>query len=271
MSNIERLLALGALSGFAAGIVAGGIGSRVVMRIVAVTAGDTAQGTLTDAEAVVGNITPEGTIGLVLFGGGLLGTVGGLMYIGVRRWIGDAGRWQGLAYGMLLLAMTGWTIIESDNQDFNRLGYPPLNVLMFAALFILHGLLVAWVFKAIDRALPPINLSLSGMGSLTVQGFGLMLAAGIIAGVLDGFGASGPARIIFTALPLYMMLVLPLASVLITRGRLRFERLSDLREYPWAYGLALTLIAVPSIAGVVLGTNEIVGIFGTQLPPGHSQ
>ncbi len=269
LGNTSRLVALGALSGFVAGIVAGGIGSRVVMRIVAVTAGSAAEGTLTDAEAVVGNITAEGTIGLVLFGGGMLGTAGGLMYVAVRRWICDAGGLQGLVYGILLLAMFGWAIIEGDNQDFSRLGDPLLNVLLFAALFILYGLVLVWVFRTSDRTLPPINLSLSGMGSLAVLGFGLVLAAGIIAGVLEGFGESGAARIFLTALPMYMMLALPLASVLITRSRVRFERLSDLKTHPWVFGGALALIEMPIIVGMVLDANAILEIFGPQLPPGH--
>ena len=69
-----RNIAVGALAGFFAGLVTGGLGSRLAMRIVAMTAGPDMQGVLTDQEVPVGEVTAGGTVFLILFGG----------FIGVR-------------------------------------------------------------------------------------------------------------------------------------------------------------------------------------------
>ena len=112
---------MGTLSGFAAGLIVGGIGSRIAMRIVAITAGDADQGAITDAEATVGEITAGGTIFLVLLGG-FVGALGGLVYLGVRHWVADAGPWRGLAFGVVLAVIYGSSIVEGDNPDFRRFG-----------------------------------------------------------------------------------------------------------------------------------------------------
>src|SRR5215218_7531011 len=62
-------LAVALLSGAAAGILAAGAGGRLVMRLLAVTAGADAQGQITEAEEIVGRITVDGTIGFVVFTG----------------------------------------------------------------------------------------------------------------------------------------------------------------------------------------------------------
>src|SRR3989337_1386982 len=103
---LMRSLAVGTLSGFVAGLIAGGVGSRIAMRIVAITAGDADQGAITDAEATVGEITAGGTIFLI-FLSGMAGALGGLLYPAVRRWLADAGRGRGLGVSALLLAIYG--------------------------------------------------------------------------------------------------------------------------------------------------------------------
>src|SRR3990172_3413362 len=116
-----RYLAVGTIAGFFAGAITGGVGSRIAMRIVAITAGDADQGSITDAEEVVGVISADGTVFLI-FLGGAFGAFGGLVYMGVRRWLAGAGRWRSPAFAMLLLAMFGWGIIEGGNPDFERFG-----------------------------------------------------------------------------------------------------------------------------------------------------
>src|SRR3989337_1760589 len=103
---LMRSLAVGTLSGFVAGLIAGGVGSRIAMRIVAITAGDADQGAITDFEATVGVISADGTVFLT-FLGGMAGALGGLLYLAVRRWLADAGRGGGLGVRALLLAIYG--------------------------------------------------------------------------------------------------------------------------------------------------------------------
>jgi lysylphosphatidylglycerol synthetase-like protein (DUF2156 family) len=48
----------------------------------------------------------------------------------------------------LLLAF-GFTVLDPANFDFTRFGVPLLNVAMFAALFIIFGLAIAWLFDTL--------------------------------------------------------------------------------------------------------------------------
>src|SRR5215213_4038768 len=115
------LVGLGLLAGLVAGAVAGGVGARVAMRVVALVAGHNRDGQLTDADAVVGQITLEGTL-FLLGAGAYLGLPGGLLYVAVRRWLPGAGIRKGLAFGGLLLLLFGSLIIDGDNPDFRRFG-----------------------------------------------------------------------------------------------------------------------------------------------------
>jgi hypothetical protein len=53
--------------GAGVGATVGGIGGRVAMRVLAVTSDDSPRGALTDDEEQVGEITLDGTFGLVIF------------------------------------------------------------------------------------------------------------------------------------------------------------------------------------------------------------
>jgi len=251
---LMRALTVGTLSGFVAGLIAGGVASRIAMRIVAITAGDADQGAITDAEATVGEITAGGTTFLI-FLGGMAGALGGLLYLAVRRWLADAGRWRGLVFGLLLLAAFGSAIIEGDNPDFDEFGSPGLNIAMFASLFIIFGLLVAPLFERIERGLPRPSLRPSGLGSLAAHGFGLLLVLPALTSV--GFLAQQEALLL---LLLYPLLAMPLASLALGRANGGFERLSDLRGRPGLMAAALALLAAPLALGTTLDVRAVVEI-----------
>jgi hypothetical protein len=99
-------LTVAVVSGVGAGLLAAGAGGRLVMRLLAVTAGPDAQGRITEAEQVVGRISVDGTLGFVIFTGLFFGLATGVLYLLVRRWL-PAGRANGLAYGALLLVVAG--------------------------------------------------------------------------------------------------------------------------------------------------------------------
>ena len=270
--SFVRTLAAAALAGLVAGVIAGGVGSRLAMRISAITTESKFRGILTEADQRVGEITVDGTV-FLLVAGGILGVFGGLTYAAVRGWLADAGRWRGLAFGVLLLAMFGWALIEGDNKDFHLFGPPALNIAMFASLYIVFGLLVAPLFDAIQRlvATPsltrrsgvilPADFSMSGLGSLAAHGVGLVLTAPIVGAVAAGFGEEGDNAAFFRLLPAYVLLVLPVAALLLARGGGRFGRLSDLRQQPWALGVALVVLALPVVVGLALTAQAITDIF----------
>jgi hypothetical protein len=148
-------LAVALLSGAAAGILAAGPGGRLVMRLLAVTAGADAQGRITEAEEIVGRITVDGTIGFVVFTGLFFGPVSGAAYLVLRRWL-PAGQAGGLAFGALLLVIAGTRLepLRRGNPDFDLVGPGWVSVVAFAVLVVFHGMLVAALAGRVSRAVP---------------------------------------------------------------------------------------------------------------------
>jgi hypothetical protein len=148
-------LTVAVASGVGAGLLAAGAGGRLVMRLLAVTAGPDAQGRPTEAEEVVGRISVDGTLGFVIFTGLFVGLATGVLYLLVRRWL-PAGRAAGLAYGALLLVVAGTRLdpLRPGNPDFDLVGPGWVSVAAFTALVVFHGVLVAALAGRVSRAVP---------------------------------------------------------------------------------------------------------------------
>jgi hypothetical protein len=148
-------LTLAITSGLLAGILAAGAGGRLVMRLLAVTAGTAAQGRITEAEQLVGRITVGGTLGFVVFTALFFGLASGMVYLLARRWL-PAGWAGGLAYGGLLLVAAGTRLepLRRGNPDFDLVGPGWVSVAAFALLVVFHGMLVAALAGRLSRAVP---------------------------------------------------------------------------------------------------------------------
>jgi hypothetical protein len=129
-------------AGLVVGLVVGGLGSRLVMRLLAVADPD-ARGIITENGNVVGEITLGGTVALVLFAGVPSGFLAGLIVFVVRRWLPARSLWRGLALSVVLLALLGRTVIDPDNFDFFFLDPAGLAVTLFGALFFVAGFALA--------------------------------------------------------------------------------------------------------------------------------
>ena len=149
---------LAVAAGVGAGIMAAGAGGRLVMRLLAATSGDRAQGRITEAAEVVGRISVGGTIGFVVFTALFFGSATGGVYLLVRRWL-PVGRAGGLTYGALLLVLAGTRLdpLREGNADFDLVGPGWLSVLAFSALVLFHGMLVAALAGRIGRAVPLLS------------------------------------------------------------------------------------------------------------------
>jgi hypothetical protein len=143
------------VSGIGAGVLIAGAGGRLAMRLLAATAGDAAQGRVTEADEIVGRITTSGSIGFVIFTALFFGAATGALYVLIRRWL-PPGRVGGLAYGLLLLILAAPSIdpLRADNPDFGIVGPGWLAVLVFSALVLVHGMLVASLAGRYSQALP---------------------------------------------------------------------------------------------------------------------
>jgi hypothetical protein len=155
LARYVRGVTIAVTAGALGGALLAGAGGRLVMRLLAVTSPAEAQGRITEAEEVVGEITTDGTIGFILFigiGGGMLA---GVLYMLIRRWL-PRGRLSGLAFGALLLVVVGTRIepLRRDNEDFDLVGPGWLALLAFGALVVVQGMAVAAIAGRYSRHLP---------------------------------------------------------------------------------------------------------------------
>jgi hypothetical protein len=189
-------LTVAVTSGLGAGILAAGAGGRLVMRLLAVTAGADAQGRITEAEQLVGRITVDGTLGFVVFTALFFGLFSGLVYVLLHRWL-PAGRAGGLAYGVLLLVVAGTRLepLRRDNPDFDLVGPGWLAVAGFAALVVFHGVLVAALAGRLSRAVPLLAASPGAIAAhAPLLLLGLLAPLGLLAAVV-GVLVVGASRI----------------------------------------------------------------------------
>lgn len=153
-----------------AGVVVLGVGSRLAMRVVALLNAE-ANGTLTDAEQVVGAITVGGTIELIVFGSLFGGLFAGVLWVVIRERLPERLSLRIPLVGVIATLVGSFAIIESSNIDFRLFDPVILNVAMFMMLVGLTGSTTAFGDWVLQRHL------LSGAG------------AGILYAALLGLGA----------------------------------------------------------------------------------
>jgi hypothetical protein len=151
-----RGVAIALVGGFWAGALVTGPAVRLIMRLLAVTAGDDAQGRLTEADEVVGSINLDGTIALFIFGGVLPGLLSGAIYVVFRRWL-PSGRLGGIVFGVLHLVVAATRIdpLRPDNPDFDLVGPGWLAVATFGMASIFHGMAVVAIANRYTHSFPP--------------------------------------------------------------------------------------------------------------------
>jgi hypothetical protein len=140
LRSLARYLALTAAAGAAAGVLAAGAGGRLIMRLLALTAPE-AEGSLTEAEQIVGEISVEGTLGFLAFAGLSAGLITAMLYVLLRP-ILPPGRTGGAVLGAVALLLVGTRVepLRPGNFDFNIVGPTWLSVLSFTALAVFQGM-----------------------------------------------------------------------------------------------------------------------------------
>ena len=151
-----RGVAVALVGGFWAGLLVTGPAIRLIMRLLAVTAGDAAQGRITEADEVVGKINVDGTLALFVFGGILPAMLSGAIYVLVRRWL-PSGLLTGVTFGALHLVFAATRIdpLRPGNPDFDLVGPGWLAVATFGVAAILHGMAVVAIANRYSHAIPP--------------------------------------------------------------------------------------------------------------------
>lgn len=185
--TVARHVGTATLAGTLTGIVVGGLLGRVVMRVSGFTAGPELVGSITANGNRVGEITFAGTAAIVIFAGLPAGLIGGVLYAIVEPWLGRLRPWHGVAYGAGLLVAAGSTVIDPANLDFRRFGSAPLNVAMFATLFICFGVGIAWLFDRLRALIARSGPLARGVEALAF----LAVIPGVIAVILLPFLLAG--------------------------------------------------------------------------------
>ncbi len=158
LTRFAWYLNVGVGAGIVSGLVMAGAGGRIAMRLLAATAGDAAQGRVTEAEEIVGSISLDGTLGLVIFIGLAVGLAAGPAFLLLNRYL-PGGRWKGLAFAAaaLILASTRFDPLRPDNKDFDIVGPGWFAVVVFAALAVGQGMLLAALAGRFSKRVPLIS------------------------------------------------------------------------------------------------------------------
>ena len=147
------------VAALATGLLVVGPGGRLVMRLLAVTAGEAAQGRITEADQTVGRITVDGTLGFIVFGGLFGGFLLGLVAAVLRPWL-PPGRVGALCVAgvLLLTAATRNDPLRPENPDFDLVGPGWLAIVAFAALVVLSALTFEAMAARLAKSVPLANL-----------------------------------------------------------------------------------------------------------------
>lgn len=183
LMGLARHIAIGGISGLFAGVLVGGVGGRLFMRIAGAAASERAQGLGTEAGFTVGEVTVGGTVALVVFVGLFTGIVGAVLYLTFLPWVSWGGRWRGGVFGVLLFAVASATsdVMNPDNIDFFILKNSFLLVSLIALLFLAFGAVIDGAFRYLDGRMPgsaenwggiaPVYISFTVLGVLALIPF----------------------------------------------------------------------------------------------------
>lgn len=253
---VGRASGIGLLSGLIAGFLAAGVGSRLAMRIGAMVGGDSVVGLVTENGNIVGQVTVEGSVGLIVFAGGSTGMFGGLLYVAARRWLPGPRNLRGLVFGSLALAILGTTIVDANNTDFVKFGPAILNVVMFALLFVLFGVVIAPIAERLEYFFPSTTTNRRFARIVYV----FLAFPALILPVAAAVGLVQEQRTLARILPLLFLSVYGLAT-LPTVKRPESSMFSRAPTLPATIAAHLMLI-LPAIVGVAMLANSIMLILG---------
>ena len=166
-----RSVVISLLSGAIAGFVIGGIGGRVAMRIVV------------DSTSRFPELTFD-TLNVLLVGT-ILGTVGGLIFVVVKKFLPRSTFAQGLALAGAVFGIASVPFFLRPIDPGNELALnPTLGRILFSILFVAYGFAVPAMARFLDRIVPAeeeyrtrMTIATLLLGAPGLLGIGLMIAS----------------------------------------------------------------------------------------------
>ena len=165
------------LGAFLAGVLTIGAGSRLMMRMLAMTSSDGVQGRRTEADEIIGRVSAGGTTFLIVVAGIGAAAAGLVLFLALRRWLPDRSLIAGLvgvAIGAGLVVRPSG-LIASDNSDFALVEPVALAVVLCLAIIVLFGATFGVLVDRLAPRWPRPGWSVRGV--VSVLPFGLLLPA----------------------------------------------------------------------------------------------
>lgn len=238
--QIARTAAIAAGAGFIAGFITLGGGGRIIMRIAAILSADELQGTITENEERVGEITLSGTFGLMMTGG-MVGIALGLGFMLIRSYLPESGWRRILTTGAVFFAVCGFVTLEGGgNADYEKFGIAGLNICLFTLLPLLFGLMVApvtdWLERHIDAGVPRLAKSPRVLLTSALVLFGAICAV------------PGVMFLVFLP-PLQLFIAMPVIVLIVRAAGNRFSIKPGSGALVW---LSRAVLALPCLIGLML-------------------
>lgn len=180
LARVVHHLTIVGIAGVVSGLLVGGVGGRLFMRVAGAVAPRHVQGIPTEAGNRIGEVTIGGSLGLIIFIGIFTGAAGAAFYVIARPWLEWAGRYRGLVFGVFLFGVTSATsdVLNPDNPDFFFLGNHALVVAMAAALFIGYGLSIELLVRRLEGTVPVASSRRALIGRSLFVAAGALLVSG---------------------------------------------------------------------------------------------
>jgi hypothetical protein len=183
--DVLRDIARGGIAGLIVGIVVAGLGGRLVMRLATILHEDTV-GRITENGEVIGRISLNGTLALIVFGGLGMGLVAGVIWVIVGPWIPGRGLRRAAITALAAVALGTPALVQRSNPDFVVLAHDPLILAMLLVLVAAVGFSIALVDGALECRLPPAfaNAGMATIAYLVVTLLGLVLIVPVVVAIL---------------------------------------------------------------------------------------
>jgi len=254
-AGIVREIARGGLAGLIATAIVGGVGGRLVMRVAALLNPE-ATGLRTENGEVIGAVTANGTMALIVFGGLFGGMAVGVVWVVVSPWLPGPGLRRWLLAMPVAVALGGSFLVRSSNPDFAILEPDWLLIALLLGLVAVIGFAVAWLDERLDRALPDAGGSASRAlaAYVIVAMLGLLTIGVVIDAYFSSAGSPNPPVLVGWAL-----VATGIVTVATWAARLR----SDAPAPP---PVARVAGRIGVVVAVVLGVAQLVPTVARLLP-----